>query len=107
MISLVVENRQTVNNFFSMAFSVYLRSKREAAGMSQQRLADLITARGHNVTAGSISNIERAYYKKQDGSESQPDKSFVINAAEVLNLDVDEALVEADYAPLNAGALSD
>jgi transcriptional regulator with XRE-family HTH domain len=92
-----------VKNFFScMAYSTYLRNKRESKNLSQQKLADLITARGHNVTAGSISNIERAYYKRQDGSESQPDKMFVILAAEVLEDDVDAALVEADYAPLSA-----
>lgn len=86
-------------NFFSaMAYSSYLKSKREAAGFSQQKLADLITARGHKVSAGNVSNIERAYYKRQDGSETQPDKMFVILAAEILGDDVNRALRQADYS---------
>lgn len=80
-----------------MAYSNYLRRIRKSAGLTQQGLADQITARGHKVTSGSVSNIERGYYKKRDGSESQPAKQFVVLAAEVCGADVNEALGEADY----------
>src|SRR5688572_5953015 len=95
--SLVVQNRRRVNNLLrcAMAFSNYLREKREAAGFSQDKLARLVTARGHKVSAGNISNLERAYYKRQDGSESIPDRTFVVLAAEILGIDRDEALTAA------------
>ncbi len=87
-----------INNSFNVAFSTYLKQKRKLAGLSQEKLAERISARGYTVTAGAISNIERAYYRKADGSESQPTKQFVILAAEVLGADINEALTQADYA---------
>jgi transcriptional regulator with XRE-family HTH domain len=84
----------------SMSYSEFLKRTRKAANLTQGQLADAVSARGHNVTISAISNIERAYYKKRDGSESQPSKSFVILAAEVTGADVNAALAEADYAPI-------
>lgn len=82
-----------------MGYAEFLKRTRTAAGLTQGKLAELISARGHNVTVSSISNIERAYYRKQDGTESQPHKKFVVLAAEVCGVDVNDALKEADYAP--------
>ena len=83
-----------------MNFGNFLRQIRKEAGLSQERLAELITASGHQVTAGAISNIERGYYKRKDGGETQPNKNLVILAAKVCNADVNTALIEADYAPV-------
>lgn len=91
-----------IQNFFSsMSFGEYLRKIRKAAGLSQEKLAELITSKGHNTTPGSISNIERNYYRKQDGSPAQPHKNLVIYAAQVCGADVREALDEADYSVKN------
>jgi transcriptional regulator with XRE-family HTH domain len=82
----------------SMSYSEFLKRTRKAAGLTQGQLAEAISARGHKVSVSAISNIENAYYKRRDGSESQPAKHFVILAADVCGADVNEALREADYA---------
>ncbi len=82
-----------------MSYSDFLKRTRKAAGLKQRELAAAITARGHKVTTSSVSNIENGYYRKLDGSETQPAKRFVELAAEVCGANVDEALQTADYAP--------
>jgi hypothetical protein len=85
-----------------MSYGPYLRSIRKAARLSQVKLADEITKRGHPVTDANISMIEREYDRRSDGSPTQPNKTFVILAAEICGADVNASLVEADYAPLDS-----
>lgn len=100
--SLVAGEAALVKNFFSsMSYGEFLKRTRREAGLSQLRLAELVSSKGHRMSAGAISNIERDYYKKLDGSPIQPHKRFVVLAAEICGVDVNEALREADYAPLN------
>jgi transcriptional regulator with XRE-family HTH domain len=82
-----------------MKYGDRLRQKRVAKGLSQERLAELIAGRGHQTTGANISMIERGYDKRKDGEPTKPNKRFVELAAEILNDDVDEALMDADYAP--------
>lgn len=104
IIALIANKSQSIQNLFSlnmcdMSFGELLKQKRMALGITQRQLADAITSKGHYTTVGSISNIERGYYKKKDGSGSQPAKSLVLLAAQVLGCDEDEFLVAADYSP--------
>ena len=80
-------------------FKDYLKAKRIAAGLSQQELADKISAAGYKVSNGKISYYERDYGKEKKGWTNRPPEEFVEYLAEVLNLNLSEVRQEAGYAP--------
>lgn len=82
-----------------MEYGDRLRHTRKAKNLTQEELAEKISAHGHQVTGAYISMIERGYDRKLDGEPSRPKRKFVELAAELLEDDVDEALIDADYAP--------
>lgn len=87
-----------IKNFFiDMGYGSSLREKRESAKLSQDKLADLVTARGHKISGAYISMIEREYDKTASGEPTRVNRDFVVKAAEVLSWDVSDALREADY----------
>ncbi len=85
--------------FRGMSFGKWLRARRKHRGLSQERLAELITAHGHKVSSGSVSNIEREYDRTVDGLPTKPRRAFVEIAAIVLDEDPNEALLLAGYSP--------
>jgi len=84
-----------------MNYGKRLREKRIANDLTQEELADRVSALGHKITSSYISMMERGYDKKADGEPTRPNRRFVELAASVLGDDVDEALMDADYAPIN------
>ena len=84
-----------------MDYGDRLREKRKAKHLTQEELAEKISARGHQITGAYVSMIERGYDRKIDGEPSRPKRKFVELAAEILDDDIDEALTDADYAPNN------
>jgi transcriptional regulator with XRE-family HTH domain len=104
-LSLVAcEKILAVKFFFSIKYMNYgkrLRSKRLAKNLSQERLAEMVTSRGHTITGANISIIERGYDKRKDGEATRPHRRFVEIASELLGDDVDQALMDADYAPIH------
>lgn len=84
-----------------MHFGEWLRSARKAANLTQDRLAELVTARGAKISAGYISNLERAYDTNQDGSPSRPSESIVNAIAVVLGQPLNTARLAAGYAPID------
>lgn len=94
-------------HFNVMEYGARLRKTRQDKELTQEQLASAISSRGHRTTAQYVSMIEREYDKRLDGTPSRPDKKFVIIAAEILNDDVDEALMDADWAPQSRSRLQD
>jgi transcriptional regulator with XRE-family HTH domain len=95
-----------IQNIFTLfMYGETLRKKRQEAGLSQERLAELVTSKGHRVTGAMVSMIERGYDKTKSGDPTRVNKEFVKVAADVLGWDVNDALICADYAPLSAGFL--
>jgi len=86
-------------SLIAMSYGKLLKAGRKEKKMSQGSLAAQITARGHRTTVGTVSNVEREYYVNQDGTPTKPHRKFVVLAAEILEMDVDEALLAAGYAP--------
>lgn len=85
----------------AMDYGTYLREARKAAHLSQERLAERITASGHNVTGANISIIERGYDKTISGEPTRPKRDSVIAAAKILNQNVNTALEMAGHSPLD------
>lgn len=83
-----------------MNYGKRLRALREERGLSQDRLAELITSRGHRVSGANLSIIERSYDRTKDGSPTRPNRRIVELAAEILNDDVNAALFDAGYSPI-------
>lgn len=81
---------------FGVMFSEYLRSKRKAAGMSQQQLADKLSALGYKVSNGKISYYETDYGQKK-GWTNRPPEVFIDYLADALRLNRDEARLAAGY----------
>lgn len=82
-----------------MSFGEWLKLKRKAAKLSQDKLAALaVLNNGYKYTAQYISNIERGYDKNKKGDPTRPDRDLVIALAKALNQDINEALTEADYS---------
>ncbi len=84
-----------------MRFGQWLRENRKAKGVSQAALAELVSARGINATAGYISNLEREYYKNQHGEPSRPNEKLVDTIAAVLDASPDDARRAAGYASID------
>ena len=106
--SLVASVAQTSNNTggWIVTFGELLKQKRRAVKMSQETLAEMISARGHSISNGSISNIERNYYLRKDGSPARLERDFVVYAAEVLGSDVNEFLTAANLSLENGEQVS-
>lgn len=82
-----------------MNFGERLKMMRKASGLTQEELAGKISARGFTTSASYISMIERIYDRRADGQPTRPARQFVEYASEILGDDVNEALMDADYAP--------
>lgn len=93
-----------LQNIFTceMGYGDSLRRYRKAAKLTQEALAEQIRSRGYNVTGAYISMIERGYDKTKDGSPTRVKRDFVTIAADVLDWETNDALQEADLAPLES-----
>lgn len=84
-----------------MRFGALLKQARKDAKLTQERLAELVTSEGFNVSTSMISMIENEYDKTSTGEPTRVNKDFVLSAAKVLRMDINKALMSADYAPLS------
>jgi transcriptional regulator with XRE-family HTH domain len=87
--------------FIYMNYGERLKSVRKARGLTQEQLAEKVSAAGHTVSSSYVSMIERIYEKRLDGLPTRPARRFVELAAKILDDDINEALMDADYAPLD------
>lgn len=78
-------------------FSDYLKAKRLAAKLSQQKLADKISALGYTVSNGKISYYETNAAEKK-GWTGRPPEDFLPYLSQALNLDLNEVRREAGYS---------
>jgi transcriptional regulator with XRE-family HTH domain len=85
-----------------MGFGGELRQRRKQAKLTQQDLADRMAARGYRVTGSYISMIEREYDKTRKGEPTRVNRDFIAVVAPILEWDMDEALLVAGHAPVNA-----